>query len=74
MIVAIGLNIVIGLAGLLDLGYIGFFAIGAYTVAIFGSPSSPVTQAIAEQFGLPRVGGAVRRLRPDRARLALTPA
>lgn len=51
MIVAIGLNVVIGLAGLLDLGYIGFYALGAYSVAIFGSPSSPITQKIAEQFG-----------------------
>ena len=31
VLVAIGLNVVVGLAGLLDLGYIGFFAIGAYT-------------------------------------------
>ena len=52
MIVAVGLNVVIGLAGLLDLGYIGFYALGAYSVAIFGSPSSPVTKAIAEKFGL----------------------
>ncbi|WP_457206420.1 branched-chain amino acid ABC transporter permease [Nocardioides sp. P5_C9_2] len=52
MIVAIGLNVVIGLAGLLDLGYIGFYAIGAYSVALFGSPSSPVTKMIAERFGL----------------------
>ncbi|HXH79157.1 branched-chain amino acid ABC transporter permease [Nocardioides sp.] len=52
MIVAIGLNVVIGLAGLLDLGYIGFYALGAYTVAIFGSPSSPVTKLIADKFGL----------------------
>ena len=37
-----GLNVVIGLAGLLDLGYIGFYAVGAYTVAILGSPNSPV--------------------------------
>jgi branched-chain amino acid transport system permease protein len=51
MIVAIGLNVVIGLAGLLDLGYIGFYAIGAYSVALFGSPSSPVTKMIAEKFG-----------------------
>lgn len=52
MIVAIGLNVVIGLAGLLDLGYVGFYALGAYSVAIFGSPSSPVTKLIAERFGL----------------------
>ena len=43
-IIAVGLNVVIGLAGLLDLGYVGFFAIGAYTVALFGSPTSPVTK------------------------------
>src|SRR5687768_11579533 len=41
MIVAVGLNVVIGLAGLLDLGYVGFYALGAYSVALFGSPSSP---------------------------------
>jgi branched-chain amino acid transport system permease protein len=35
--VALGLNVVLGYAGLLDLGYVGFFAIGAYTVGIFGS-------------------------------------
>ncbi|WP_373324836.1 branched-chain amino acid ABC transporter permease [Actinocatenispora rupis] len=42
VLVAVGLNVVIGLAGLLDLGYIGFFAVGAYSVAIFGSPASPL--------------------------------
>src|SRR5690349_8188752 len=36
-LVAIGLNIVIGYAGLLDLGYIGFFAVGAFTVGVLGS-------------------------------------
>jgi branched-chain amino acid transport system permease protein len=36
-LVAVGLNVVIGYAGLLDLGYIGFFAIGAYTVGVLGS-------------------------------------
>lgn len=36
-LVAIGLNIVIGYAGLLDLGYVGFFMVGAYGVALFGS-------------------------------------
>ena len=34
VIVALGLNVVVGLAGLLDLGYVGFYAVGAYTLAI----------------------------------------
>ena len=34
---ALGLNIVVGFAGLLDLGYVAFFAIGAYTAGYFGS-------------------------------------
>ncbi|WP_285664477.1 branched-chain amino acid ABC transporter permease [Actinorhabdospora filicis] len=42
VLVAVGLNVVVGMAGLLDLGYIGFYAVGAYTVAIFGSPDSIV--------------------------------
>jgi branched-chain amino acid transport system permease protein len=37
VILALGLNIVVGFAGLLDLGYVAFFAIGAYTWGIFGS-------------------------------------
>jgi branched-chain amino acid transport system permease protein len=37
VLVALGLNVVLGYAGLLDLGYVGFYAIGAYTVGIFGS-------------------------------------
>ncbi|HEY0890198.1 MAG TPA: branched-chain amino acid ABC transporter permease [Nocardioides sp.] len=52
MIVAVGLNVVIGLAGLLDLGYVGFYALGAYSVALFGSRESVVTQKIASTFGL----------------------
>lgn len=52
MIVAVGLNVVIGLAGLLDLGYVGFYALGAYSVAIFGSASSPVVESLQERFGL----------------------
>ena len=34
---ALGLNIIVGFAGLLDLGYVAFFAIGAYTMGYFGS-------------------------------------
>ena len=37
VVMALGLNIIVGFAGLLDLGYVAFFAIGAYTVAYFGS-------------------------------------
>jgi branched-chain amino acid transport system permease protein len=37
VIMALGLNIVVGLAGLLDLGYVAFFAIGAHVAAYFGS-------------------------------------
>jgi len=35
---ALGLNIVVGFAGLLDLGYIAFYAVGAYTYALLASP------------------------------------
>ena len=52
VLIALGLNVVIGLAGLLDLGYVGFYAVGAYSVALFGSRQSPVVQAIQEKFGL----------------------
>lgn len=37
VLMAIGLNIVIGKSGLLDLGYVAFFAIGAYTMALLGT-------------------------------------
>jgi branched-chain amino acid transport system permease protein len=37
VMLALGLNIVVGFAGLLDLGYVAFFALGAYTVGWFGS-------------------------------------
>ncbi|WP_409448821.1 ABC transporter permease subunit, partial [Acinetobacter baumannii] len=34
VMLGLGLNIVVGLAGLLDLGYVGFYAVGAYTYAL----------------------------------------
>ena len=37
VVMALGLNIIVGFAGLLDLGYVAFFAIGAYTIGWFGS-------------------------------------
>ena len=38
VMMALGLNIVVGYAGLLDLGYVAFYAIGAYTAAWLASP------------------------------------
>ena len=39
-LLALGLNVVVGYAGLLDLGYVAFFAIGGYTAAFLTSPNS----------------------------------
>lgn len=44
IILAMGLNVVVGYAGLLDLGYAAFFAIGAYTIAFLTSPGSYFVQ------------------------------
>ena len=44
-VLAMGLNIVVGYAGLLDLGYAAFFAIGAYTVGFLTSPGSVFVRA-----------------------------
>ena len=41
VLLGLGLNIVVGYAGLLDLGYVAFFAVGAYVTAILTSPASP---------------------------------
>lgn len=41
VLLGLGLNIVVGFAGLLDLGYVGFYAIGAYTMAVLTSPDYP---------------------------------
>jgi branched-chain amino acid transport system permease protein len=49
-LMALGLNIVVGFAGLLDLGYVAFFAIGAYTYAIL---TGAVRFTLAQREGLP---------------------
>jgi branched-chain amino acid transport system permease protein len=53
VLLAIGLNVVVGFAGLLDLGYAAFFAIGAYTYAMIASnelATSPLHHAIHVPF------------------------
>ena len=51
VLLALGLNIVVGYAGLLDLGYVAFFAVGAYLFALLGSPHlAEAFPAIAAEF------------------------
>jgi ABC-type branched-subunit amino acid transport system permease subunit len=74
MLLAMGLNIVVGLAGLLDLGYAAFFAIGSYVYAYSNSPFSHqdlpffamliVGAGIAALFGI-ALGSPTLRLRGD---------
>ena len=75
VLLALGLNIVVGLAGLLDLGYAAFFAIGAYTYAYGASPvhrhrpavplpCSSSAQSVAAMFGI-ALGAPTLRLRGD---------
>jgi len=74
MLLAMGLNVVVGLAGLLDLGYAAFFAIGAYTYAFSNSPFSHqdlpflpmlfIGAVVAAIFGI-ALGAPTLRLRGD---------
>nr|WP_315243437.1 ABC transporter ATP-binding protein [uncultured Albidiferax sp.] len=51
VMLALGLNIVVGFAGLLDLGYVAFFAVGAYTYGLLASPQlTDAFPAIAAMF------------------------
>ena len=73
-LLAIGLNIVVGYAGLLDLGYIAFYALGAYVFAWLGSPHFglhlpfwlilPLGALLAGVFGV-LLGAPTLRLRGD---------
>jgi branched-chain amino acid transport system permease protein len=74
VLLALGLNIVIGFAGLLDLGYAAFFAIGSYTFAMLASPQFGihipfwvmlfVASGVAALFGI-LLGAPTLRLRGD---------
>jgi branched-chain amino acid transport system permease protein len=71
---ALGLNIVVGFAGLLDLGYVAFFAVGAYLYALLASPHFgihlpfwillPLGAAVTCVFGV-LLGAPTLRLRGD---------
>ncbi|MYC95388.1 MAG: hypothetical protein F4X14_10485 [Caldilineaceae bacterium SB0661_bin_32] len=53
VMMGLGLNIVVGYAGLLDLGYVAFFAIGAYTYAFLSAPfSSPYISGLLTLLGI----------------------
>jgi ABC-type branched-subunit amino acid transport system permease subunit len=74
ILLALGLNIVVGFAGLLDLGYAAFFAIGSYSYAMLASPQFGIhvpfwvmlflASAIAAIFGI-LLGAPTLRLRGD---------
>ncbi|MDA0225505.1 MAG: ABC transporter ATP-binding protein [Proteobacteria bacterium] len=74
VLLALGLNIVVGFAGLLDLGYIAFYAVGAYVYAMLASPHFglhlpfwvilPIGALVAGAFGL-LLGAPTLKLRGD---------
>src|SRR4028118_851997 len=72
VLVALGLNIVVGYAGLLDLGYVGFYAVGAYGIAVLTSQQAswpfllalPVAVLAALVSGV-ILGGPTLRVRGD---------
>ncbi|RJF99159.1 ABC transporter permease subunit [Noviherbaspirillum saxi] len=59
IMLALGLNIVVGMAGLLDLGYIAFYALGAYMTGLLASPQfATVLESFVNQY--PLVGDSLR--------------
>ena len=74
ILLSLGLNIVVGYAGLLDLGYVAFYAVGAYTYALLASPHFglhlpfwiilPIGAAVACVFGV-LLGAPTLKLRGD---------
>src|SRR6267142_5567656 len=74
VLLSLGLNIVVGFAGLLDLGYIAFYAVGAYVYALLASPHFgihwpfwvilPIGAAVAALFGV-LIGAPTLKMRGD---------
>ncbi len=71
IMLGLGLNVVVGLAGLLDLGYVGFYAVGAYSYALLNTyfglsfwECLPIAGLLAATFGF-LLGFPVLRLRGD---------
>ena len=71
VVLGLGLNIVVGMAGLLDLGYVAFYAVGAYTYALLNHHFQlgfwtvlPIGGGLAAIFGI-MLGFPVLRLRGD---------
>ena len=74
ILLSLGLNIVVGFAGLLDLGYIAFYAVGAYVYALLASPHFnlhlpfwailPIGALVACMFGV-LLGAPTLKLRGD---------
>ena len=71
IMLGLGLNVVVGLAGLLDLGYVGFYAVGAYSYALLNTyfglsfwECLPIAGLMAATFGF-LLGCPVLRLRGD---------
>jgi len=71
VVLGLGLNITVGLAGLLDLGYVAFFAVGAYTYALLNTKfglgfwaSLPIGGLVGMLFGV-LLGFPILRLRGD---------
>lgn len=58
-VAAIGLNVVVGLAGLLDLGYVAFFGVGAYTGALLGGAALSTVDAQLPFLAVVVIGAAV---------------
>ena len=70
MLLALGLNVVVGWGGLLDLGFVAFYGIGAYAYAMLDSPSSAIHLPTLLSIPLVVVIGGARRASSSASRHA----